>query len=217
MPTQQAALTASSRNRLLQAAKRLFAANGYEYTSTSAIARDAGTSESQLMRYFGGKSGLLEALFDEAWHDLNGRVTRVVDAAGSPREAITNLLQTITSVLARDPNLATLFLFEGRRVRGHGAQVRMSGGFIAFAEVARSLVRKGQAAREFDPRLDGAAVTSAIIGATEGMIRDRIIAKSGGSRGFADREIQRTLESMLAGFAPTHGRTRKTSRVVKAR
>ena len=49
---------------------------GYEQTATSAIARAAGTSESQLMRYFGGKVGLLEALFDEAWADLNRRVNR---------------------------------------------------------------------------------------------------------------------------------------------
>src|SRR5918994_117186 len=68
------AQSSSSRDRLLQAAKRLFAAQGYEQTATSAIARAAGTSESQLLRYFGGKVGLLHALFEAAWEDLNRRV-----------------------------------------------------------------------------------------------------------------------------------------------
>jgi len=92
----------SSRNRLLHAAKRLFAEQGYEHTATSAIARDAGTSESQLMRYFGGKVGLLDALFEEAWTDLNSHVNEAVAAAESSREAIIEALQTVTAALARD-------------------------------------------------------------------------------------------------------------------
>ncbi|MGZ4834111.1 MAG: TetR/AcrR family transcriptional regulator, partial [Terriglobales bacterium] len=49
----------SSRERILHAAKQLFSSRGYENTSTVAIARLAGTSESQLMKHFGSKEGLL--------------------------------------------------------------------------------------------------------------------------------------------------------------
>src|ERR687898_40350 len=88
MPSRPSPHALSSRDRLLKAAKRLFAAQGYEQTATSAIARAAGTSESQLMRYFGGKAGLLEALFDEAWVDLNTRVDRVLQAESEYHAAI---------------------------------------------------------------------------------------------------------------------------------
>ena len=54
----------NSRARLLAAGKSLFARLGYEFTSTATIARDAGTSESQLIRYFGSKAGLLETIFE---------------------------------------------------------------------------------------------------------------------------------------------------------
>jgi AcrR family transcriptional regulator len=190
----------SSRTRLLQAAKRLFALQGYEQTATSAIARDAGTSESQLMRYFGGKVGLLDALFDEAWAELNSRVKTAIESAATERDAILEALQTIAVSLARDPDLATLFLFEGRRLRGEEPRVRVSDGFQAFSETARGLVRKAQAARELDSRLDAAAITSALVGAAEGMIRDRALARVGGGRGFAEREVRRTIEAMLTGF-----------------
>lgn len=212
MPSQLAPVPASPRQRLLRAAKRLFAANGYEQTATSAIAREAGTSESQLMRYFGGKAGLLEALFDQASTDLNGRVKRVVAAPGTNRETILNVVQTIAAALARDPDLATLFLFEGRRLRGDASRARMANGFLMFSEVARGLVRKGQAAKELDASLDSAALTSSILGATEGMIRDRVMARAGGSRAFAEREIHRTLEAMLAGFAGSADHTRRAAR-----
>src|SRR5688572_7518797 len=53
-------IPASSHDRILAAAKHLFATRGYESSSTVAIARAAGTSESQLMKHFGSKEGLLE-------------------------------------------------------------------------------------------------------------------------------------------------------------
>src|SRR5262249_320630 len=59
--------TSTSRSRLLAAGKELFARHGYEQASTAAIARLAGTSESQLVRYFDGKAGLLQAIFNESW------------------------------------------------------------------------------------------------------------------------------------------------------
>jgi AcrR family transcriptional regulator len=209
MPSHQLqAPIASSRERLLDAAKRLFAAQGYEQTATSAIAREAGTSESQLMRYFGGKVGLLEALFEDAWTHLNARVMRAVKAIDDSQEGLLVAIQTLVSALSRDPDLATLAMFEGRRMRGEEARVRVSRGYAHFTETIRGFIRKAQNDRELDPALDPNALTSAILGATESMIRDRLLAKSGGARGFAEREIRHTLQAMLRGMA-AKGATRR--------
>lgn len=203
---QLARTTSSSRERLLDAAKRLFAAQGYEQTATSAIAREAGTSESQLMRYFGGKVGLLEALFDDAWSHLNARVERTLRVGVGHRESLLEAIQTVVGVLARDPNLATLLMFEGRRLRGDTPRIRVSRGFVKFTETIRQLVQQAQADKEIDPAFDPSAVTSAIIGAAESLIRDRLVARSAGGRVFAEREIRRTLRGMLEGL-----RTRSAS------
>jgi AcrR family transcriptional regulator len=218
MPSRPPIEPGSSRTRLLQAAKRLFALQGYEQTATSAIARQAGTSESQLMRYFGGKVGLLDALFNDAWGELNDRVRGTVADSASARDALLALLQTVASTLARDPDLATLFLFEGRRMRGDEPRVRVSEGYQAFADLTRGLVRKAQASRDLDQRLDAAAITSALIGACEAMIRDRVLARTTGGRIFAEREIMRTLDAMLAGFAASRSaKTLRTGRSVRSR
>lgn len=212
MPSRQSNDGSSSRDRLLRAAKHLFAQQGYEQTATSAIAREAGTSESQLMRYFGGKVGLLDALFHDAWRELNARVQNSIEKSESAHQAIVTVLQTIASAFARDSELATLFLFEGRRLRGDEPRVRISPGFFAFSDLTRGLVRKAQTAREIDPQLDPTAVTSALIGAAEALIRDRLLARVIGSRAFAEREIARTLEAMLSGFAVKASRTVKRGR-----
>jgi AcrR family transcriptional regulator len=191
----------SSRQRLLRAAKRLFAAQGYEQTATSAIAREAGTSESQLMRYFGGKVGILEALFDDSWADLNQRIAHAASSGASHRERILSVVDAFVTALGRDLDFATLVLFESRRVRGSEPRVRIPAGFASFAEVVKSLVREGQGAREMDPTLDAAAVTSAMIGAAEAMVRERLLARERGGRAFAEREIRQTADAMLAGFS----------------
>lgn len=206
MPSHQSeAPAASSRERLLDAAKRLFAANGYEQTATSAIAREAGTSESQLMRYFGGKVGLLEALFEDAWNHLNERVARAIRSSEGNLAGLLDAIQSIVIALSRDPDLATLFMFEGRRMRGDEPRIRVSRGYLHFAETIRGFVRKAQAAHEIDPALDVNAVTSAVLGASEAMIRDRLLAKAGAGRGFAEREIRRTLDALLKGMAARPG------------
>jgi AcrR family transcriptional regulator len=217
MPSRPSVEPGSSRSRLLHAAKRLFAAQGYEQTATSAIAREAGTSESQLMRYFGGKVGLLDALLNDAWDELNQRVRDATAAAPTPRDALLDLLLMLAASLGRDAELAALFLFEGRRMRGD-KRVRVSEGYQALAELARSLVRKAQTSREIDHRLDPGAVTSALLGACEAMVRERVLARSTGGRAFAEREIRRTLEAMLAGMAGTRpARTLRSPRPVRAR
>jgi AcrR family transcriptional regulator len=213
MPSHQLeAQPSSSRDRLLEAAKRLFASQGYEQSATSAIARKAGTSESQLIRYFGGKMGLLDALLDEAWTTLNARVARAISKRADHREALIDGLQTFAATLSRDRDLATLFVFEGRRLRGDGPHIRHAPGLLLFTKTIRELVRQAQADGAIDSTLDPTAVTTAMLGATEAMIRDRLLAKRSATRAFGPDEIGRTLQGMLHGFRPDPAARRPAKR-----
>jgi AcrR family transcriptional regulator len=190
----------SSRERLLTAAKRLFAAGGYEHTATSAIARAAGTSESQLMRYFGGKVGLLDAVFDAAWAELNRRIERASVEGETPAEELLRVIEIVTAALARDGDLATLFLFESRRIRGGDATVRLSSGFTAFNDRVKAIIRQGVAAGTFRAGLEPAAVAAAVLGAAEALARERWLLRRRRGRAYGEREMRRTLEAMVAGF-----------------
>ena len=96
----------SSRDRILLSAKHLFARNGYENTSTVAIAREAGTSESQLMKHFGSKQGLLAAIFDRGWASIIERVQAVQD--GVRRRAPVSMLDAMILELENDQELKEL-------------------------------------------------------------------------------------------------------------
>jgi AcrR family transcriptional regulator len=193
----------STRDRLIESGKSLFSRFGFENTSTLSLAQEAGTSESQLVRYFGTKAGLLEAIFDEAWRPLNARVHDLLADAATGRAAVVGVLAAVLAAFERDDQLATIFLFEGRRMRGGEREVKLSSGFLEFSDVIVRLIKRGQKDGSFEPSFDPAALAAALIGAAEAMVRERVLARKGGaSRTFSDRQVQRIFDAMLNGFAP---------------
>ena len=188
--------TQSSRDRLIAAGKSLFARHGYEQTSTAAIARQAGTSESQLVRNFGGKSGLLEAIFNESWSALTTQIGPAAAQAQHSRDALLRILNLILAAFDRDHDLASLFLFEGRRVRGH--EVALSKGFLSFYELVHQLIRQGQQDGSFRRDISVDILGSALLGCAEGMMRDRIIAERTGTPGAYDEKgIRLAFEAII--------------------
>lgn len=192
--------TQTSRGRLLTAGKMLFSKHGYEGTSTATIAREAGTSESQLVRYFGGKSGLLDAIFNESWGGLNEVLHEKIEDSAHGREAILGVFSLMIGAFAQDPEAAALFMFEGRRMRGN--EVALSKGFQQFIELVCRLIQRGQSDGSFRTDVNDAILASAMMGAAEGMIRDQLMARrSGRETPFDDTSVRQVFEAMVNGLA----------------
>lgn len=197
--------TQTSRMRLLNSGKTLFAKNGYENTSTAAIAREAGSSESQLIRYFGGKAGLLEAIFNESWTSLNAIVDDYIADTKHGREAILRLLSLMIQAFNRDHDIAFLFLFEGRRMRGGSpSEVHLSKGFTQFMKVVDAQIERGRQDGSFRTDLDARVMCSTMLGAAEAMVRDRIMIERSGETGhpFTDENVIAAFAAMVNGLAP---------------
>lgn len=167
----------SSHDRILHAARRLFATDGYENATTSAIARTAGTSESQLIKHFGSKEGLLEAIFDQAWQRIGAGLGQVLERYASPREKLQALTELMISALEKDKELRTLMLLEGRRIRRHGHMVLLTRGFLQLLGAVDALLRELQEAGELRQDLNIEAVRSALVGSFEGLLRDQLLAE----------------------------------------
>jgi AcrR family transcriptional regulator len=175
-----AATAVSARERLLHAAKGLFARDGYDNAGTSAIARLAGSSESQLIKHFGGKQGVLQAILDRGWQGIAAEVVPALGYAQTALAKLGILVSTTMSCLERDRELKLLFLLEGRRVRRQGEGVALSEGFVAFVGLIDGVLEEMQAAGVLRPDVRPQAVRSALMGMMEGLIRDLYLAESGG-------------------------------------
>ena len=67
--------------RILRAARQLFFARGYVDTSLRAIATEAGTSESGILRTYRSKGGLLRAVYASLWAEVNVRIDEAMSQA----------------------------------------------------------------------------------------------------------------------------------------
>jgi len=188
--------------RLLNAGKTLFARNGYEQTSTATIARESGSSESQLIRYFGGKAGLLEAIFNEAWTRINEILQEHVGESDHGRDGIIRVLSLMSQAFSQDHDIAFLFLFEGRRIRGGTPAVVLSKGYHDFLKVIDALIVRGQEDGSFRKDINPQVLASAMLGCAEGMIRDRLIAeRSNEPHSYDDAIVLRTFTAMVNGLS----------------
>ena len=81
----QAQRSEATRGALIDAARRLFAARGYEAVGTEEIVRAAGVTRGALYHHFGGKAELFEAVYERLEAESTERVARIV--LGSERES----------------------------------------------------------------------------------------------------------------------------------
>ncbi len=191
----------SSHDRILMAAKRLFAHHGYENTSTVAIAREAGTSESQLMKHFGSKRGLLGVILDRGWADIAGRV-QMLPHGSSPTDRLFAALGTMVIELESDPDLKNLLLLETRRVRKDNRDVFVSQGFQQFGDTVSSVLGEMRDQGQLSRDLNLAAVRAAFVGMTEGLLRDQVLAqRSEFQASYSLDELKKVLEAMVLSLA----------------
>jgi AcrR family transcriptional regulator len=167
---------ASSHDRILFAGKRLFARNGYENTSTVAIAREAGTSESQLMKHFGSKQGLLAAILDRGWANTIKRVEGT-QSSHSPADRLVAAIEAMVVELENDLELKELVTLEACRVRKDNRDVVMSRGYRQFSELVGKLLGEMRDEQQIRADINLDALRAGLMGMAEGLLRDQVVAR----------------------------------------
>lgn len=189
----------SSGERLRAAAKKLFAQQGFENTSTAEICRLASTSQSQLVSHFGSKNGILEAIFNDAWLQLTPAVRLAAGSLPSAKQKLSIASGMVLSFLSQDPDLLTIFLLEGRRMRGQGQGVYLAPAFLQFVSTLDEIIQDLEAQNELQPDVHPQALRSALMGAFEGLVRDRLLALSSGyPASYTEVDLRILFKRMLA-------------------
>ena len=190
----------SSHDRILMAGKHLFAGNRCENTSTVAISREAGTSESQMMKHFGSKQGLLTAIFDRGWVAIAQRVQSAQRSA-SLSERLLGVLEAVAIELDSDADLKEIMMLEAWRVRKDNRDVLLCQGFHRFAEVVDEILSEMKQRGEIRPDVNLQAVRAAYMGMIEGLLRDQVVARR--AEFIADykfEDVRKILEVLVPAF-----------------
>jgi AcrR family transcriptional regulator len=193
--------TLSSHDRILRSAKRLFAEFGYENTSTVAVAREAATSESQLMKHFGSKQGLLIAILDRGWTAICDRIM-ATDRHSSPRERLLVMLTAVGIEFENDPQLKVIAALDSRRIRKDSTEVAVSRGYRRYREMIDRILIDMRTEGHIRSDLNLDAVRAAIIGLADGLWREQIVcARAGMQANYNFDDGQKVLDLLLDLFA----------------
>lgn len=96
-----------TRSRLLEAAQRHFAAEGFEAAGVAAILASAGVHAPTLYYHFGDKEGLYSAACTACLADLGAELRRAVDAPSTLREGLVRATEILSDAAKLDLGLLT--------------------------------------------------------------------------------------------------------------
>ena len=173
-------------------AKAMFSTNGYDNTSTAELVREAGTSESQLIKHFGSKEGLLEAIFDEGWSKLDF-IFVAARVNTNPVQRLRMVFELVTEGFQNDPAMLELMLLEGRRIRKGQSDIMMTQGYTKFVDLVEQIIQEILSASGRPLEISAAAITSAMLGMTESMSRDLLLSRRAGWKHYGTVEEQRKI------------------------
>src|ERR1700710_3190353 len=161
----------ATRGSLIAAARRLFTERGYDDVGTEEIVRAAGVTRGALYHHFGGKSGLLDAAYEQLEAESTERVARIVLGSDlhSPLEAMAAGIEAFLAECA-EPELRQIALHDAPAVLGWG-RWREVGAANGLGLIEASLAAAIEAGEIRDPPgkpvggpLPGAAAEGAALG-----------------------------------------------------
>ncbi|MBO9873057.1 MULTISPECIES: TetR/AcrR family transcriptional regulator [Xanthomonas] len=181
---------AGNRQRILLAARRLIAADGFRGAPVTAVAAEAGVSTGLIYRHFPSKAELfVEVLTAAVEHELT--ILRAIAAAPAP--AAQRLRDAIASFVRRalaGPGLAYAFIAEPVEPEVDAERIRCR---RLLGDVFKGILAEGVAAGEF-PAQDLEAAAACLVGAyTEALVGPTAPSRDG------PRDSERLVEA-VCGF-----------------
>jgi AcrR family transcriptional regulator len=144
---------AHTRERLLAAARSVFARSGFHGASVEEVASEAGFSTGALYSNFDGKEDLFLVLMEREIEEHAREISDAVSARASMAERATGGARQWMTMIDREPELLLLFMeFWAYGVRDAQVRPKVAARFAQMREVLTKLIADG--AREFDLQLE---------------------------------------------------------------
>jgi TetR/AcrR family fatty acid metabolism transcriptional regulator len=150
----RASSTEEKRRRILDAAVRVFARDGYHTSRVGDIAEEAGVAHGLLYHYFPSKDAVLATVFRENWSELLERFHAVEHASEPADEKLVAMVKILLRTWRNDPALVTVMVREVVRSGHLQEQVdEVRQGFLALERVIEQGQREGVFREDVDARL----------------------------------------------------------------
>jgi TetR/AcrR family fatty acid metabolism transcriptional regulator len=181
------------RRRILDAAVRVFAGQGYDASRVGDIAKEAGVAYGLVYHYYESKEQVLEAVFREAWGRLLAAVALAEETGADASEQLELVVKIVLRTWRDDPDLVRLLVREV--TRNPHIQDELDEIGQAFASLER-MVRRGQADGTFRAELDPKLAAWMLYGALEEVLTGWVLGQlpdDAAAVSAAEREVTATM------------------------
>jgi TetR/AcrR family fatty acid metabolism transcriptional regulator len=157
------------RDRILKAAIKVFAKNGFYATRVSEIAKAAGVADGTIYLYFKNKDDVLITIFQDGIQQLLV-ILREVASSGQPfDERITQIIELQLGLLEEQRDLAEVITVNLRQssslLKQYAAPL-----FMEYIDVIAGLVREGQKEGAFRKDINSRVVARSLFGALDAIL-----------------------------------------------
>jgi TetR/AcrR family transcriptional regulator, fatty acid metabolism regulator protein len=187
------------RERILDAAVRVFAKKGFYATRVSEIAAAAGVADGTIYLYFESKDALLVSLFEDRVERLLAFVAAELPRAPTALQKLRRIIELQLGLIEGERDLAevlTVILRQSTKLMKEHAVPK----FTAYLDSIARVVAEGQASGELRADLSPHLAARAIFGALDGITMTWALGKA--DRGGLVRASGQLADLMLHGLAP---------------
>lgn len=111
-------MATEAEKQIIEAAKRVFLANGYNETNMAMIAQEAGMARPAIYYYYRGKERIFDAVFDDIVRDFFPSVMDILKKESPLHERMTELVDAYVEQLKQNPQLPLFLVKELNRDPG---------------------------------------------------------------------------------------------------
>ena len=165
MTAHSSAAAGDKRERILDAAERIFARHGFFHARVSEIAKEAGVADGTIYLYFKSKDDLLITLFESRMERVTAELGEAIAAvpASDPAARLRTFIHTHAALVVAHPALAEVLVVELRQSSKFMKEYA-NPKFGDFLKLLGGVIEGGQKAGVFDATLPAPIVARALFG-----------------------------------------------------
>ncbi len=187
------------RERILSAAVRVFAKNGFYATRVSEVAKAAGVADGTIYLYFKSKEDLLVSLFESRVEKLLSFMKGELPKHATAPERLRAVIEMQLGLLEGERDLAevvTVILRQSTKLMKEYAHPR----FLAYLDSIARIIQDGQASGEFRRDVSPHLVARAAFGALDGVALTWALGRA--EQGALRRSAGQVADLFLRGLRP---------------
>lgn len=156
--------------RILQAAIKVFAQNGFYNSKVSEIAKEAGVADGTIYLYFKNKDDILISLFEEEMEIIIQNMKHEIEKGKDPFEKLKRFALVQLNSKKQNPELAAIMEIELRQSSKFMKEY-VNKKFIEYLKIISSIIKEGQELGIIKKELDSIVISRAFWGALDEVAR----------------------------------------------